>query len=155
MNGGVVRRFLGQRPIGADGLVEIADGEVLVRANQLELGNVGRLRAQDVRLLQRLFELLALVQDVDEIDAGAGVLWLDHQGGLQQELGLVIGVEGFADLGEESHALDVVAVLLQEIAAEGFSPEIAAFLDQVGDAEQLRGQGAQIVVLVAGEFGGG
>ena len=155
MDGRVVRRLHRQVAIGGQRVVEIADGQALIGEQELELRYVGPLGPQVPGLLERLLELLALVQDVHIVDLGAGIVRLQHQGGFQEELRLVIGVEGGTDLRQEAHGLHMVTVGLQEAAAQGFRLQIAAFPDQVGDAQQFRRQAAQIVVLVPGKFRGG
>ena len=83
---------------------------------------------------------------------GVGVLRFQHEAAFQQELRLVIGIEFHADLGEQAHAFGVVAMLLQEAAAQVFGHPQAVFLDQPDHHLQLIGQAFEKCALRPGEL---
>ena len=99
---------------------------------------VARLELQElVCLLDRLQVLVTLHEHRRVLVACCAVIWREHQHALEQELGIVEYLELDANLGQQAHRFDVVAVCLQEPAHELLRSVQLALQEQVGRVYDL------------------
>src|SRR5882762_10840897 len=97
------------------------------------VGRVVRLERQElVCLLDRLQVLVTLHEHGGVLIARCTVVWRKHQYALEQELGIVEYLKLDANLRQQPHRFDVVAVRLQKLAHELLRGVQLALKEQVG-----------------------
>jgi hypothetical protein len=93
---------------------------------------------EDGRLLERLLELLAFVQDLYVVEPGEPVVGLEFNAALQQKLGIVIDEQPHAEDCEQAHRLYVMRCFLQEIATQFLRPIQLVFVEQARNGDEFR-----------------
>ena len=154
VDAGIVGRLFGTLAIDAERFIEIADGQVLVGIEHVGLRVVRILLPQQRSLFERLGELLSFLQRADIVEPRTDIVRVELDSRFEQEFRFVVDVETHPDLGKQTHAFDVVAIGLEEMATELLGLVHLAFLDQAGNRQQLGRQRGKILDLRFGEFGG-
>ena len=144
---GLVARSHAPLLVPAYALVEPAQSYQRVPRRQL-IDGILRLRLpQDLRLLQGLIELALAIENPQVVGAGADVVRLEFHAALQQEFGVVEDSQPDADLGEQTHCLDVVAVPGEELPAQRLRLVQPAFEQQVRHGDEIGRQARHVFDL--------
>ena len=118
------------------------DGQVRLEQRVVRIGFV-----KAFGLLPRTVEFLATAKRVDVVEVDLHVFGLEQVRAFQQELRIVQDTQLDADLGQQPHALHVLRMGTQEMAADFLGPQHAPFVKVVGDGYQFARQGGDALRL--------
>jgi hypothetical protein len=147
---GIIRRLGQDLTVQRQGLRIVAESRAYRRASGAIDPVVRISRKEFVHLLARA-DVLVAVQERDRIlVAGGMIVRCEHQHLLEQELGIVHDVEFHADLREQPHTLDVIAMSQQVLAHELLGRRDLAVREHAVCGEDLRRQVRELRGLSGG-----
>ena len=135
---GVVRRLGQDFTVERQRLAEIAESRAYRRVSGA-VGPVVRIGGEKLfHLLPRAHVLMAAEQGDGVLVAGGMILRRERHHSLEEELGVVHDIEFHADLREQPHALDVIAIGQQVLANDMLSGVDLTVREHAEGGQELR-----------------